>query len=340
MATSKSSGTAAKKAPARKPAPPPAETPETPEADAWQELSEQLLAQAPAVAEALLPALPGLAKRLAGHHWLGETPTDMEALRAQLEAPFPADRIKWKPIASHPKQNPTSQLLAPYVSNRGVQERLDECFGTGGWQNLYRPGPQGGVLCGLSVRIVQPNGVAEWVTKWDGAENTQVEAIKGGLSDSMKRTAVQLGIGRYLYRVPSQWVKLDERGRPAGKPELPPEFLPRLDGGKINREGTNAAERAKAEGAFHAAGIQWCGKDAELWDAERPGGIAKYAAFKKLKGIEHYSTHELLTAHLKEIASILRAKTERGEWPEAMQVQPEAEPEPENVGPPESAPTE
>jgi hypothetical protein len=135
-------------------------------------------------------------------------------------------------------------------------------------------------------------------------------------------------------------VKLDERGRPAGKPELPPEFLPRLDGGKINREGTNAAERAKAEGAFHASGIQWCGKDAELWDAERPGVIAKYAAYKKLKGIESYSTHELLTAHLKEIAGILKAKTERGEWPEGMDVQPEPEPPPEQVGEPESAPTE
>ena len=37
--------------------------------------------------------------------------------------------------------------------------------------------------------------------KWDAAENTQVEAVKGGRSGAMKRAAVQWGIGRYLYNL-------------------------------------------------------------------------------------------------------------------------------------------
>lgn len=45
------------------------------------------------------------------------------------------------------------------------------------------------------------------VTKWDGAENTDVEAVKGGLSDSMKRAAVQWGIGRYLYQLEEGWAE-------------------------------------------------------------------------------------------------------------------------------------
>ncbi len=54
----------------------------------------------------------------------------------------------------------------------------------------------GGVECGISIKID-----SEWVTKWDAAENTQVEAVKGGRSGAMKRAAVQWGIGRYLYNL-------------------------------------------------------------------------------------------------------------------------------------------
>lgn len=50
----------------------------------------------------------------------------------------------------------------------------------------------GGVECGISIKID-----GEWITKWDAAENTQVEAVKGGRSGAMKRAAVQWGIGRY-----------------------------------------------------------------------------------------------------------------------------------------------
>ncbi|EDH3526412.1 recombinase, partial [Salmonella enterica] len=69
--------------------------------------------------------------------------------------------------------------------------------GKAGWRNEYRDIPNnGGVECGISIKID-----SEWVTKWDAAENTQVEAVKGGRSGAMKRAAVQWGIGRYLYNL-------------------------------------------------------------------------------------------------------------------------------------------
>jgi hypothetical protein len=72
----------------------------------------------------------------------------------------------------------------------------DVC-GKAGWRNEYRDIPNnGGVECGISIKID-----SEWVTKWDAAENTQVEAVKGGRSGAMKRAAVQWGIGRYLYNL-------------------------------------------------------------------------------------------------------------------------------------------
>ncbi len=138
---------------------------------------------------------------------------------------FPAEDIEWKPIAVSRKTN--KGLAAAYLTNRAIMDRLDEVCGPANWRNEFVSGPNGGVLCGLSIRVPGPNGEAgEWVTKWDGAENTDIEPVKGGLSSAMRRAAVQWGIGRYLYKLPQQWVPVDERGRFSQVPTLGPAFLP------------------------------------------------------------------------------------------------------------------
>jgi len=114
--------------------------------------------------------------------------------------------IEWKPIAISKQAD--KALVAPYVTNRAIMDRLDEVRGPENWRNEFRIGPGGGVLCGISIRLGD-----EWITKWDGAENTDIEPVKGGLSSAMRRAAVQWGIGRYLYRLPNQWVRIDEQGR-------------------------------------------------------------------------------------------------------------------------------
>lgn len=130
-----------------------------------------------------------------------------------LDEPFREDDLEWKPIAVSKKTQ--KALAAAYVTNRAVMERLDTVCGKDGWKNEFQPGPGGGIICGLSVRLR-----GEWVTKWDGAENTDIEAVKGGLSSSMRRAAVQWGIGRYLYDQPDQWVSIDEHGRFKTRPRL------------------------------------------------------------------------------------------------------------------------
>ncbi|QXD14110.1 DNA repair protein Rad52 [Rhodocaloribacter litoris] len=146
----------------------------------------------------------------------------------RLQAFFDPEDIGWKPIAVSKKTG--KALVAAYVTNRAIMDRLDSVCGPENWRNEFVSGPEGGVLCGLSIRIVREDGTAEWVTKWDGAENTDVEPVKGGLSSSMRRAAVQWGIGRYLYDLPSQWVSVDERGRITQTPPIPPEFRPRSSG--------------------------------------------------------------------------------------------------------------
>ena len=112
-----------------------------------------------------------------------------------LKVPFLPRDIEWRVCRSGVSKTGAPWIMAlAYIDNRAIMDRLDNTVGAENWRNEYTQAPCGGILCGLSIRVG-----GEWVTKWDGAENTDVEAIKGGLSGSMKRAAVQWGVGRYLY---------------------------------------------------------------------------------------------------------------------------------------------
>jgi len=153
-----------------------------------------------------------------------------------LKEPFPENDIEWRPQRSGVKKNgdPYAMTLA-YVTNRAVMDRLDAVVGVGNWKNEYKASPNGGIICKLSIKVDD-----EWVTKEDGAENTKVEAVKGGLSGAMKRAAVQWGIGRYLYKLPATFGKFHDFGKNSIKvnnqwykydnPTLPSEFLPTKKG--------------------------------------------------------------------------------------------------------------
>lgn len=154
----------------------------------------------------------------------------------KLSEPFAPYDIEWRIQSSGTDRSgrPWGMCLA-YVTNRAIMDRLDSVCGPGNWKNEFKPGPEGGVMCGISIRI----GPDEWVTKWDGAENTDIEAVKGGLSSAMKRAAVHWGIGRYLYNLTTGWARFCEDGQYSAKidgvlrkwspPDLPPWALP---GGK------------------------------------------------------------------------------------------------------------
>ncbi len=163
---------------------------------------------------------------------------------SRLADPFDPSDIEWKPGAT--TRDKTKGLAMAYLSSRSVQQRFDEVCGPADWRNEFQAGPDGGVLCGISVRVDRADGTSEWVTKWDGADNSQVEAVKGGLSGAMKRAAVQWGVGRYLYEMPATWVRLDERGRFAEPPRIPREFLPRT-GSSARPAESQRAESQRAE---------------------------------------------------------------------------------------------
>ena len=154
-----------------------------------------------------------------------------QELMKELQKSFPPNDIEWR-VQQEVRQGAAVMVL-PYVTNRAIMERLDNVFGPLNWQNEFTSGPGGGVLCGISVWNPESK---QWVTKWDGAENTKVEAVKGGISSAMKRCAVQWGIGRFLYKLPFQYVDLKARGQNSHRkrngewaywdvPKLPKEFI-------------------------------------------------------------------------------------------------------------------
>lgn len=148
----------------------------------------------------------------------------------ELAKPFAASEIEWR-VGSTNKDK-TKGMALPYVSNRAIMNRLDEVFGIDGWCNEFRDWKGSSQLCGISAYF-EGHG---WVTKWDGADNTDFEATKGGLSDSMKRAAVQWGIGRYLYSVPVKWVAIKAVGKSYAleeSPTLPAWALPEGEKGKV-----------------------------------------------------------------------------------------------------------
>jgi hypothetical protein len=125
-----------------------------------------------------------------------------------LGKPFPYEDIKSKIQAYNGDK--TKGMAVFYVDSRAIQTRLDEVVGMFKWKNQFSPWSDKAQICGISIF---DEARCEWVTKFDGADNTDIEAIKGGLSDAFKRSAVMWSIGRYLYRIGSVWVDLEQRGK-------------------------------------------------------------------------------------------------------------------------------
>ena len=129
---------------------------------------------------------------------------------AALSEPFAPWEIDWR-VGTVARNGQRCTLLA-YLTARAVMDRLDDVVGPDRWQDSYEQGPGGGIVCTISV-LVDPDQ-DRWVCKCDGAENTAVEAIKGGLSAAFKRAAVKWGIGRYLYKLEARWENI--QGGPNG----------------------------------------------------------------------------------------------------------------------------
>ena len=82
-------------------------------------------------------------------------------------------------------------------------QRFDAAFGAANWTSEFRE-ITNGFICRLSVTIDKRT-----IYREDGASKTNIEPEKGGISDAMKRAAVQFGLGRCLYDYPKVMVECE-----------------------------------------------------------------------------------------------------------------------------------
>jgi hypothetical protein len=147
---------------------------------------------------------------------------DVDELTRALSAPFDAREVRFKPAVVTGNR----ALALAYVDARVIQDRLDEVLGVTGWQDEYECLPDGSVICRLHLRLGD-----EWITKMDvGGQSEQPDEgdrRKAAFSDALKRAAVKFGVGRYLYRLPSQWCDFDPHKKQFTRtPSLPASALP------------------------------------------------------------------------------------------------------------------
>jgi hypothetical protein len=134
---------------------------------------------------------------------------DLKAIEAKLKAPFPESDVQWRIFRCGVSNGkPWAKVLA-YIDARAIQDRLDEVFGIQNWSIEYQH-TGGGVMCGITVNIHGIPNIECWVIKWDGADATDIEPFKGGISSAMKRAASAWGIGRYLYNLEEAFAEVSK----------------------------------------------------------------------------------------------------------------------------------
>lgn len=123
----------------------------------------------------------------------------------KLSEPFPHDAVSWRIQGKPTERNGAWYGMAlAYISARDVMDRLDDVCGPANWQSEFVETVKGRIICRLSIRVGDT-----WVTKSDGAGETDVEGEKGAISDALKRAAVSWGVARYLYSSKTPWVKCE-----------------------------------------------------------------------------------------------------------------------------------
>jgi hypothetical protein len=167
----------------------------------------------------------------------------VQALTAALAAPFEPREVKYKPQMV--KNNRC--LAMAYIDARLIQDRLDEVLGVENWEDGYRILPDGSVMCRLRVKLGD-----RWIAKTDvGSPSEQPDGgdrLKAAFSDALKRAAVKFGIGRYLYRLPAQWVDYDPvKKQIAQVPTMPAFGLPKAKGVVAKPQAAPKVEAPKAD---------------------------------------------------------------------------------------------
>lgn len=103
--------------------------------------------------------------------------------------------------------------LLLYKDARCDMNILDETYGVEGWQRRHEV-INGNLYCGIGIWNKEIN---DWVWKWDCGTESYTEKEKGEASDSFKRAAFNIGIGRELYTAGFTFVSCPTQKKEGGR---------------------------------------------------------------------------------------------------------------------------
>jgi hypothetical protein len=198
---------------------------------------------------------------------------------AALAAPTPKEEI-----GTRPAKGKSGGLS--YIDARFVFDRFDEAVGPENWQciilwsgnielepRLTKAGKEiEGTEAHGQYPMAQISVLTEggWVTKQDIGDFSDIASVKGGVSDSIKRAAVQWGVARDLYPKP-QGQDRNEESKPAAKTPtsgakrstrstkkaVPQEAEQGLDAEQdvVGQTGLTSKQKAKMFAALREAGV-------------------------------------------------------------------------------------
>lgn len=122
-----------------------------------------------------------------------------------LSEPFPPQTLSWKPGAGI-KGDASKAIAMAYVDVRSYMDRLDRIV-PGQWSTSFTPWGENKVICNLTICNVTRASTGEFDPdeKFAIAEGTAAEA------QAFKRACATFGLGRYLYRLLSHWVQMENK---------------------------------------------------------------------------------------------------------------------------------
>mgnify|MGYP001578375634 CR=1 FL=1 len=184
-----------------------------------------------------------------------------DELIQKLIAEFSPEHVQLK--AKNVNKERTKCLAVPYLDARDVAERLTEVFGLGGWSINHQVVSEKCIKSTLTIQIGERTAIYDDFGYSDASDNQPgPEHLKAAASDGLKRCAVPLGVGRYLYRLEGMWcdaIPIGEKGtRP--KPANLAELIKVAGKGKPASSQPPAQDAAKPEGAPPLAATEATGE--------------------------------------------------------------------------------
>jgi len=132
-------------------------------------------------------------------------------LLEKLCKPFPVDMVEWKPGVK--TKDGTAALGLAYVEMREYENRADEVLGPDNWTvdvQFHTVADRVVFVSQLTAMGVSRSQVGEAMYNFKDNKPNE-NAVTTAYAQAVKRAWSSLGLGRYLYNIPSVWAEYDNQ---------------------------------------------------------------------------------------------------------------------------------